>query len=339
MKTLEQEQGPMFLEEITIAGRPVKLRHIDINIYEVHLDPNNQRVQFLISLLGHTPEEDEIAEQLWGLPDVKQLYRSVRQNCGLLERIIVRPNGTVVEGNCRTVVYRKLYQSEPDERWSRIPSRVLPEDISEKEIAYLLGELHVAGKNEWTAFEQGAYVYRMNDEHGYTVAELAELLREGKTRVNQRLWAYTLMKERFLENSTDRQDILKWSYFEEFYKAFRTKEAARPYEESFIKWLRDGKIDHGVQVRDLPSIVGDPDAFKALNENGYEDAMLVLTREQPELRSKLFKIIVRAAEELDTAPADEIRAIKSGDQARLKKLQELYRALNDFADLAGISLS
>ena len=339
MNTLEQTQEPMLLEEITIAGRPIKLRHIKIPIYEVHLDSNNQRVQFLISLLGHTPNEDEVAEQLWGLADVKQLYRSVRQNGGLLERTIVRANGTVVEGNCRTVVYRKLYQNEPDERWAMIPSRVLPEDISEKEIAYLLGELHVAGKNEWTAFEQGAYVYKMNEKHGYTVADLAELLREGKTKVNQRLWAYTLMKERFLDSSSDRGDILKWSYFEEFYKAFRKKEAATPWEENFTKWIRENKLDHGVQVRDLPSIVADPYALKALDENGYEDAMLILTREQPELRSRLFKLVARATDELNTAPADEIRAIKSGDQARLKKLQELYRAINDFADLAGISLS
>lgn len=338
MNTLEQAQEPMLLEEITIAGRPIKLRHINIPIYEVHLDPNNQRVQFLISLLGQTPNENEIAEQLWGLADVKQLYRSVRQNGGLLERTIVRANGNVVEGNCRTVVYRKLYQNEPDERWATIPSRVLPEDISEKEIAYLLGELHVAGKNEWTAFEQGAYVYKMNEDHGYTVADLAELLRSSKSKVNQRLWAYTLMKERFLDNSSEPQDILKWSYFEEFYKAFKTKEAAAPWEASLVRWVRDGKLDHGAQVRDLRAITTDPEALKALDENGYEDAMLILVREQPELTSRLFKLVVRTIDELNSAPAGEIRAIKGGDQPRLKKLQELYRTLNDFADLAGISL-
>jgi len=329
----------MLLEEITIAGRTVRLRHMDIPIDEVHLDPANQRVQFLISLLGHTPDENEIAEQLWALPDVKQLYRSVRQNGGLLECIIVRANGTVVEGNCRTVVYRKLYQNEKEERWAKIPSRVLPTDITEKEIAYLLGELHVAGKNEWTPFEQGAYVYRMHQEHGYIVAELAELLRIGKTRVNQRLWTYTLMRDHFLNSSTDQSDILKWSYFEEFYKAFKTKDAAMPWEESFIRWVRQGKLGQGVQVRDLPEIVADAKALEALEQNGYSDAMLILSQDQPELTSRLFRLIHNTIKELQEAPAGEIMAVKNGDQARLKKLQGLYKALNEFSELAGISLS
>jgi len=336
---MKQDQALAFVEEITIAGRTVRLRHVELSIGDVHLNPMNQRVQFLISLLGHTPSEDEIAEQLWALSDVKQLYRSVKQNGGLLERIIVCSDGAIIEGNCRTVVYRKLYHNEGDERWANIPARVLPEDINDKEIAYLLGELHVAGKNEWTAFEQAAYIYRMNNEFGYTVADLAELLRMGKAKVNQRLWAYVLMNDRFLSDSRNPTDILKYSYFEEFYKAFRTKDAATPWEGRFPGWVKDGKLDHGAQVRNLPQIVNDPEVLKALEDSGYEDAILMLSRERPELTSRLFRLIDRTIEELAEAPAGEIRALKSGDRARLKKLQDLHKALKEFVDLAGVSLS
>ena len=42
---------------------------------------------------------------LWEDADVRDLYRQVLINKGLVERIIVRQDGKVVEGNCRTVVY------------------------------------------------------------------------------------------------------------------------------------------------------------------------------------------------------------------------------------------
>ena len=315
------------------------MRIVDIPIYEVHLDPKNQRVQFLISLLGYVTNEDELAEQLWSLEPVKDLYRSIKQNQGLLERIIVRPDRTIVEGNCRTVVYRKLYETEGDERWAKIPSRVLPEDITEKEINHLLGELHVAGKNKWTPFEKAAYIYRMHELYGYTVEELGEHLRMGKAKVNQHLWAYSLMNDHFLKDSTDGTDILKWSHFEEFYKGFKKKDAAEPWEDRFVKWVREGKLGEGVQVRDLPDIVADPESLEALEEHGYDEAMLILSRDRPELTSRLFRLIDRTTEELQEAPAGEIRAIRSGDSARVRKLQELQRAINDFVDLTGVSLS
>lgn len=99
------------------------------------------------------------------------------------------------------------------------------------------------------------------------------------------------------------------------------------------------KLDEGVQVRDLRAIVADANALEALEQSGYSDAMLILSREQPELTSRLFRLIHNTARELEEASAGEIRAIKGGDQARLRKLKELYRALSDLANLAGISLS
>ncbi|MBA7596808.1 hypothetical protein ES703_03798 [subsurface metagenome] len=339
MSSMERAEAVTMVEEITVAGRIVRLQYTNLPIYEVHLDPRNQRVQFILSLLGRELTEEEIAEKLWHEDDVKQLYHSIKQNQGLLERIIVRADGTIAEGNCRTVVYRKLYQDEEDERWAKIPASTLPEDITEREIAYILGELHVAGKIEWDAYEQAAYLYGMAHDYSYTVEDLSQHLRKNKAWVNKRLWAYQLMKEQFLKDSTDRKDVYKWSYFEEFYKAFKKKEAAGPWEDRFVRWVRDGKLSKGVQVRDLPKIVANPEALAALEESGYDVAWHVLTEGQPELGAVLYKSIDRTIEKLHDAPASEIRAVRDGDSARIKKLQELQKAINDFADLTGLSLS
>src|SRR5207249_11553370 len=99
----------------------------------------------------------------WKDTDVRDLYRQVLINQGLVERIIVRQDGTIVEGNCRTVVYRKLQHNQPSERrWHRIPARVLPSDIGERDVAILLGEMHVAGKDNWSTCEKAGYVYSVH---------------------------------------------------------------------------------------------------------------------------------------------------------------------------------
>jgi len=335
-----------FVEEITIGGRRVALVHRDLSVDEVHLNPENQRVQFLLSMLDHAPSEEEIAAQLWGLDDVRLLRRAIEQNGGLIERIIVKSDGTIIEGNCRTIVYRKLRDEakqagneSESQHWSLIPARILPADISDRELAYLLGELHVAGKNEWTPFEQAAWVYKMSQTYGYTIADLAQHLRKNKAYIEHLLWAYTLMRDEFLAGSRDKSDLGKWSYFLEFYKAFRKKKEAEPYEDRFVRWVRDGKLTKGAQVRKLPRIVGEPRALKVLEEQGFAEALEVLASEHPGESSRLFSAIDGAISELRRTPFEEIQALRLGDQARIGRLRQLYRSLVDLAEVAGIDLA
>jgi hypothetical protein len=335
-----------FVEDIIISGRKIPLTHRDISVDEVHLNPENQRVQFVLSMLRHAPTEEEIAAQLWELDDVKLLRRSIKQNGGILEKIIVKADGTIVEGNCRTVVYRKLREEakqsgnlDEAQTWSMIPARVLPADISDKDLAYLLGELHVAGKNEWTAFEQAAWVYKMSQQYAYTIAELAQHLRKTKGYIEQLLWAYSLMRDQFLAVSKEKSDLGKWSYFLEFYKAFKKKRDAEPYEERFVRWVRDGKVAKGAEVRKLPRIVEEPRALKALDEHGFAEALEALAREQPGETSRLFSAIDDVIYELRRASFEEIQALRLGDDARTGKLRQLYRTLVDLAELANVSLA
>ena len=336
----------VFVEEIIIGGRRVPLVHRDLPVDEVSLNPENQRVQFLLSIIDHAPSEEEIAAQLWELDDVKLLRRSVKQNGGLIERIIVKADDTIIEGNCRTIVYRKLRDEAKQagneteaQCWSLIPARILPAEISDKELAYLLGELHVAGKNEWTPFEQAAWVHKMSQLYGYTIAELAQHLRKNKAYIEHLLWAYTLMRDEFLAGSKDKSDLGKWSYFLEFYKAFRKKKDAEAYEDRFVRLVRDGKLTKGAQVRKLPRIVKEPKALKALEEQGFAEALEVLASEHPGEGSRLFSAIDDVISELRRTPFEEIQALRLGDQARIGRLRQLYRSLVDLAEVAGINLA
>src|SRR5689334_22235780 len=73
-------------------------------IDKLKLDPLNPRLGYLLraNKKGPTASDKELHKALWDLDAVKALYQSVYQNGGLLEDPVIRTDGTVVEGNCRT---------------------------------------------------------------------------------------------------------------------------------------------------------------------------------------------------------------------------------------------
>src|SRR5258708_843647 len=106
------------VDEMVQAGTRVQVRALDLPLDEAELDSTNPRLANTVAL-NHLSEgpamQRHLENTLWDDSDVRQLYQSVRENKGLIERIIVRANGVVAEGNCRTVVYRKLRANFPND--------------------------------------------------------------------------------------------------------------------------------------------------------------------------------------------------------------------------------
>jgi hypothetical protein len=132
--------------------------------------------KFTCAGLGPHVEQEQLRAILWDNPEVKKLKRSIQQNGGLIEPIIVSgKDGTVPEGNCRLLCYLKLRDEFPDdERWKKIRARILPPEVTRNTLDELLGEMHIAGKNEWTAFEQAAHLFRMSEKKGFDQSQLAQ---------------------------------------------------------------------------------------------------------------------------------------------------------------------
>src|SRR5262249_11912506 len=153
------------IDEIVLGGVKVQVRGTDLDLDDIQLDPANPRVANTVAVSDFGTGDvlqKRLQDQLWEDSDVHDLYRSVLENKGLIERIIVRHNGVVAEGNCRTVVYRKLRENFPkNPAWRTIPARVLPANITDRQVAILLGELHVGGKNEWSPFEKAGHIHKL----------------------------------------------------------------------------------------------------------------------------------------------------------------------------------
>jgi len=340
------ERGvPTEVDEITLDGKNVRVRNVSLALEDIELDPANPRIANTIGIA--TTEQGEALQKkleavLWEDSDVHELYRQVLINKGLIERIIVRRDGRVVEGNCRTVVYKKLRENRPNEAyWHSIPARVLPDDIAERDVAILLGEMHVAGKNTWSAFEKAGHIYRLYRDFALTQDEIAHRLRMSKSKVNQLIRAFEVMKNKYLRDYSAPSNIRKFSYFEELYKNPRLRDWVAKNsnaEDMFVEWVGEGKLPQGVNVRELASIVENPEAVRALTEHGFAEAKRVLEDDDPAVTSRLFRRMKEMTEELEQARLDDIQRIriKGGNAAAKRIALDLNEALSRFLELCGI---
>lgn len=345
MKTNLATAKPLVIDEITLDGRRVVVESIDLPLDSVKLNPKNPRIANTVAVYLSEQEEElqqRLEAVLWDDADVRDLYRQVLINQGLVERIIVRQDGTVVEGNCRTVVYRKLREKRPSETcWSTIPARLLPVDIGDRDIAILLGEMHVAGKNTWTPFEKAGHVYQMHNDFSLIQDEIAVRLRMSKSKVNQLIRAFDMMKNKYLPKYPSPASSRKFSYFEELYKKPPLREwitSTPGAEDLFIDWIGTGKLDQGVQVRELEAILEDKDALDALTKEGFAAAQRVLAEDNPVITSKLFRRMVEMTDALKKAQLDDVQRVrKNGNNSKAKRIvMDLSLSLGHFMELCGI---
>lgn len=336
--------APPAVDEITLEGKKIQMWNMDLPIDEVTLDPSNPRIANTVGATitdAGSALQEKLEAVLWEDPDVHDLYRQVLINEGLIERIIVREDRRIVEGNCRTVVYRKLRQKHPKEdRWNQIPARVLPEKMAERDVAILLGEMHVAGKNTWSPFEKAGHVYRLHKDFALTYDEIAHRLRMSKSKINQLIRAFDVMRNKFLRNYPSPANIKKFSYFEELYKKppLRDWLARDPTaEDQFIEWVGSEKLAEGKNVRDLPAIVESPDALTAMTTHGFAMAKRVLERDDPTVSSRFFRIMRETTKELEQARLDDIQRVRKDENPAAKEIVlQLNEALTRFMELCGL---
>jgi hypothetical protein len=339
------------VEEVTVDNKAFQLVHADVPIGFIELDRRNPRIRYRLSLeaTGKKPLEDVIN----AMPEVKALRKDIELNGGLRERIILQENGTklkTIEGNCRMVALQSLHAKYPDDpRWKTVPARILPTNADPRQIAILLADFHVAGKIQWKAHEKAAHIYDMNNNLSMSQDEIASVLRTSKATVSRLLAAYMMMKDRFLtidDSKYAKDGERKWSYFEEFYKSpeIRDELKRRPeLADDFCRWVGDGRIPEGADVRRLTIILKHPDARDKFEKwtptkEAFDKAMKVVESNDPEFGSEFFKLLSKMRESCTSAAqVKEILRIRADKNARHRVL-ETYTALVDFMRLADVEI-
>lgn len=328
-------------QTIRVGNKDFELERTKIPLESLRLDPDNQRLSYLLRRKGGLNADADLHAMLWEMDPVKDLYNSILQNGGLINDPIVRRDGLVVEGNCRTVCLRELNKRYPrDQRWQQVYVQRLPDSATDEQLTMLIGELHIAGKIEWRAFEQAEYVWKMNALFGKTYDFLASHLRWSRSKVLQKIAAYEETKV-YMEETGDRDGINRFSHFEEFMKKKELREK-REDDPAFMRrfrgWVKDGRFPEAKDVRNLPEILEADKALEAFEHGGATAAKLVLHERNPSLVSSFWATIDRAIAELRIVPLLEIEDLRKGHPSKVGKLRELHGALKTIADHSHLSL-
>ncbi|MFM7404293.1 MAG: hypothetical protein ACKO1N_09450 [Erythrobacter sp.] len=327
-----------------IQGKQIPYTPARIPISEIDLDTGNPRVQYLVGQVGGTATQSQLDAMIWEKDQVKALAQSIFQNGGVREPIIVQRTGdrfVVREGNCRLVSSRHLADQNPgDERFSHIPAQIYEHNLSEEDLAVLLADLHVAKKISWDAYEQAKYIHDLFNVYGKTYDWLSNHLRMSKGKISEALAAYKSTTD-YLQVHPSPTNIRKFSFFQELMKKRELKERyheSAEFRQSFYAWLEAGKITDARQVRSLSEVLANAEAVKALNEQNFEAAAIVLITNDPARGSSLFAAVKAATDALKAAPASDIQDLKEGNPQKLIMLRNLKRSLEDLSTLAGVPL-
>jgi len=331
-------------ETIVVQGRSVPYTRGSVAVADCEIDPRNPRIQFLVGQRAGAIGEAELDELIWAKDAVKALGQSILQNGGVYEAVIVQRRGSkllVREGNCRTVACRRLLDQYPnDNRFKMMPGMIFDVDLTEEDLAVLLADMHVSGKIRWDAYEQAKHVSDLFHVYGKTYEWLSNHLRLSKGKIRELLEAHQAATE-YLSLHPSPLNVRKFAVFHEVVKKKelrqRFKDESR-FKQALHRWVLEERINDSKQVRELPMILANPEATKALEQSGFEEAQKILVRDDPSRQSDAFLAIKQATEKIRTLPADDIQDLKAGNAQKIIMMRNLYRVIEDVATLAGVKL-
>jgi len=313
---------------IVIDGRSIELTPELVKVDELRLDADNPRIRYLVkSHRFSNPTEEQLKDLLWEIGGVQELMRKIRNNKGAIDAILIKDDGTVIEGNCRLACYRHL-------GWKEIEAQRLPK-MSQREIDILLSKYHVSGKISWRSYAQAGQIYKLKHEHKMDVAEITRVTGIPDEQVKHLLRTYEIMTDKVLPKVAGKKGLKKFSYVYEAVKnpGLDSWLGEKKNEDEFVKWVAEGKLKRGADVRALPKIIKKPAAIKALrgDKDGGKKAVQMV------VRPREFETLEVALDVLGALKPALVEVIKA-DRKEQTVLRQLYSKIADVAEMAGVKL-
>jgi hypothetical protein len=336
-------EAPVTLQQtLIIEDQKVLVEHRDMPLEAVKLDPHNPRIQHAVKQKFPNREitQEELRKLILDQPGVSDLFRSIRDNGGISDPIHVRPDGSIIEGNCRVASYLKLNSiSKNDPRWQTIPA-IFVSSITSRQAAVLQGQFHVAGKNKWSAYEKAGHLHFMKNTLHMDEKAIAVTMRMTEKEVLKDLQAYTMMTEKVLPQMQGGSGLDKWSFVEEFCKRkgledYRTKPAN---VDEFVSMVVDKRLKKGADVRKLEKVLKNPAAVKTLKKQDVDAALAVVGKSDPTADSTTFNKLKKVTTLLQRMPNKDLQRLRSNEEPRVI-LRDLFNALKDVAKAAGVKLT
>lgn len=332
--------------QLTVAGTTVETKHEVVPISQLRLNPDNPRIRFLIRHRygARAPSPTELLDLIREQPGYDGLQKAIRKAGGLHDPVIVQHDGTVVEGNSRTTVYKTLHAgSSSDPKWQRIAVARLPKTVPQRVIAMLMADYHIARKTIWRPYAQADQIHELHHVHKWKIEQIADETRMTPREVEQYLEAYNYLIKEVLPRAANGtgSEILesKFHHALEFVKHKKLAPLRKDptVRKDFAKLLVEGKIK-GAEVRKLDKVWTNKRASVALRRSGFQAAEEVLRETDPVSVSKPLKKMKAATKFLGKLGQKDITILKDSPKAR-QVVVDLHAAVCNVATFAGIKLS
>jgi len=327
-------------------------------ITSIVLDPRNPRVAPALESIDGEPPQNFIELALGQFaPDdedkgasttFSSLKASIRAYKGLINPIVVTPRGdgsyVVIEGNTRVSIYRQLALEKTPGSWDTIPAMVR-QDIQENGEHAIRLQAHLVGPRQWRPYAKAKYLHMLYADQKLSINEILDYCggNARKREIEEYIAAYTDMQNHYMPLIGQNQpDYSRFSAFIELQKP-QVKQSivkANFTMDNFAQWVHDSKISPLNTVRQLPRILGNPEAKKKFLSHDAREAMKVL--EQPSSNAAIKEASI---DQLANALASKIRALnwpdvkglsEDHDSLRAQALTDCFEELHDLCKQTGL---
>ena len=323
----------MVNEEINLyAGkRNIPTRFCRIKVKNLHYYPYNPRIS---SILMNFKDElnDEVIHKLldeYQGEATRSLFQQIKKDGVVNEPIIVYKN-QVLEGNTRLWVVRELLSkskkgSSEEKKWSTLPCRLIEEKIGTEEINYILCNVHIKRKRDWSPFEQACYLARMNIGENMSFQQIKEISTFSISMIKNYIEVYKEM-ERVSAKPRD------WNRYYEAYKDEPVKQLQKSGKIDVMKVIKEktaeGKMGVSNDSRKIKKILTSErasDMFFKKDAN-ISRAYEVAISENPQEGDPLLKRISDLGEDLIQMRWDKLKEIE-GDKRKIEIIKKFTQQL------------
>ena len=323
---------------------------------DILFDTNNPRIKLALEKYGDNLDADRIhfalssaTEGSKGTSSYESLRDSIHTSNGILFPIIVvaAEDGYVcIDGNTRLAIYKQFLREKTSGNWHRIKA-VIINDHSQKEIETIRVTAHLVGAREWPAYEKARYLHYLRNTQLMDFAEMINLCGGNKLDINRQIDAFHDMNEFYRDRVDDTAfQIDRFSGFVELQRP-KVKDAIFSADltlEDFGDWIRDGKIYRLADVRQLPAVLGDPEAKDIFLNGGVNSIAQAIDKIKSRLTpssslklndASIFQLANALTEKINNFPFARLLDLKNEEfdsQGDFSVLESLFDSLQAFID-------
>ena len=259
-------------------------------IEKIELDKDNPRIKQWIEMYGDNVTSEGISLALQATSSDKAsssytaLKESIKNNGGIINPIIVNKTVDnkyiVIEGNTRLQIYKEFKEKDSSGIWDNIMCLIY-EDMSIEKIHAIRLQAHLVGPRDWDPYSKAKYLYQLSEIDKLPLAYIESYCGNKKSEIRTYIDAYKDMifsYKTICEKEGMEVDPRDFSKFAELQKS-NIKQALymKGFNVSdFSKWVINRNIDNAQNVRLLPKILKDKDAFSEFLKSNITEAKKLL---------------------------------------------------------------